>query len=448
MPTTDVKTIGTGGDYTTIQAWEDACPANLTAVDKIWQGQLKNQHFTGSGPMVTFSGVTTDATRYIELTTEAGASFSDNVNVLTNALRWDSANGAAITSTGNYSANAAIMNNNQTNVRLTGLQVRCTGLSMPVDCGPTYSGGSIVMDRCIIEGKGTTADGVIGITSGNSPLKNSVFVQRSTGSPLSIGAAKGALYNCLLVATGTAPAHALRAAYGSRTLKNCGIFGATAMSTGSTTTTFTACYTDIASPPAGCTTTAYSTSTGAKFTSITDGTHDFRPQSGSSLIDVVTADTTNAPTDIKGYTRPTAAGAADVGPWEVPTANASELTGTIALSDVIAAGTLATMASSMTGAITLADSIAAGSLGVQAGVITTPVVKNWSGIAQVAVNIPKILIVRVSDMAAVASFTNQATNGSGQLVISDPSIVPGTMYLVVTCNADGTAFGCEPLSAV
>jgi len=314
MATTTVKTIGSGGDYTTIQAWEDACPADLTATDEIWQGQLKNQHFTGSGPMVTFSGVTTDSTRYIELTTEAGASFSDNASVLTNALRWDSANGAAITSTGNYAGNAAIMNNNQPNVRLTGLQVRCTGVSMPVDCGPSYSGGSITMDRCIIEGKGTSADGVIGIYSGT--LKNSVFVQRSTGSPLSIGAAKAALYNCLLAATGTAPSHALRAAYGSRTLKNCGIFGASAMSTGSTTTTFTACYTDIGSPPSGCTTTAYATGSGAMFTNITDGTHDFRPQSGSSLLNVVTADTTNAPTDIKGATRPTGANASDVGPWE------------------------------------------------------------------------------------------------------------------------------------
>jgi len=42
MPTTTVKVIGTSGDYTTIQGWEDACPANIVTTDEIWEGQLKN----------------------------------------------------------------------------------------------------------------------------------------------------------------------------------------------------------------------------------------------------------------------------------------------------------------------------------------------------------------------------------------------------------------------
>ena len=38
MPTTTTKTIGSTGDYSTLQAWEDACPANLVTADEIWRG--------------------------------------------------------------------------------------------------------------------------------------------------------------------------------------------------------------------------------------------------------------------------------------------------------------------------------------------------------------------------------------------------------------------------
>jgi hypothetical protein len=95
MPTTVTKIIGTGGDYTTIAAWLAACPANLVTADQIWQGKLKNQTFNEA---VVFSGITTDATRYIELTTDTGASFRDNASVRSNALRYNASNGAAITS--------------------------------------------------------------------------------------------------------------------------------------------------------------------------------------------------------------------------------------------------------------------------------------------------------------------------------------------------------------
>ncbi len=97
MTTTTVKTIGTGGDYTTLQAWEDASPANLVTSDVVWQGQCFNQEFfSSSAGLLNVSGSTTDATRYKELTTYAGASFVDNAGVQTNALRYNASNGAGI----------------------------------------------------------------------------------------------------------------------------------------------------------------------------------------------------------------------------------------------------------------------------------------------------------------------------------------------------------------
>jgi hypothetical protein len=95
MPTTVTSSIGSAGgrDYSTIQAWEDACPANLVTDDKVWKGALYND---SEFAPVTISGMTTDATRYVWLTTAAGQSFRDHANVLTNSIRYDQSKGVAI----------------------------------------------------------------------------------------------------------------------------------------------------------------------------------------------------------------------------------------------------------------------------------------------------------------------------------------------------------------
>ncbi len=67
MPTDVIKTIGQTSspitpDYSTLQAWEDASPANLVTADQRWIGECLDQGtFTGA---LTISGTTVDATRY------------------------------------------------------------------------------------------------------------------------------------------------------------------------------------------------------------------------------------------------------------------------------------------------------------------------------------------------------------------------------------------------
>jgi hypothetical protein len=61
------KIIGTGGDYTTITAWEAALPATLTEPEI---GTMLGQAFTEN---VAFAGVTTSAANYIELRPVSGA---------------------------------------------------------------------------------------------------------------------------------------------------------------------------------------------------------------------------------------------------------------------------------------------------------------------------------------------------------------------------------------
>jgi hypothetical protein len=328
MTTTVVKTIGSTGDYSTIALWFAACPANLVTADQIWQGQLQNQTFSGSGALVTFTGITTDATRYIELTCVAGASFADNANVQTNALRYNTANGAAITGSGNYESNGPIIVNAQNNLRFTKLQIAATGTQgQAIQNGGAFTPGTgVIVDRCILESVSTHADGTI-INGGTGSLaKNCLIINRAASGISAIASVQGSTgnnyYNCTLASPRAVASAAFAGNYGSNTIKNCGFFNATAAKSGSASPTYTTCYTDIASPPSGCTTTAFSTSSGAQFQNITDGTHDFRIKTGSSLIDVGTTDSTNAPTDIAGTSRPSGS-AYDVGAWEYVSAAAT-----------------------------------------------------------------------------------------------------------------------------
>ena len=104
MTTTIVKSIGTaaGRDFTTIQAWADACPANLVTVDQVWEGQLYNDSefvVSSSADAYKIDGKTTDATRFLRLTTGPGQSFTDNAGKLTSPLRYDATKGVGIRST-------------------------------------------------------------------------------------------------------------------------------------------------------------------------------------------------------------------------------------------------------------------------------------------------------------------------------------------------------------
>jgi hypothetical protein len=97
MPTTVTSSIGTSSrDYSTVTAWEAACPANLVTADQIWRGECYND--SEFDEQALLSGITTDSTRYLELTAAAGQSFQDHADVRTNPLRYDQAKGVALKS--------------------------------------------------------------------------------------------------------------------------------------------------------------------------------------------------------------------------------------------------------------------------------------------------------------------------------------------------------------
>jgi hypothetical protein len=321
MPTVITSTIGTGGDYTTLQAWEDACPADLVAVDQIWRGEVlwtnSSSELVVSGTALIVSGVVTDATRYIELTAVAGASFVDNANRLTNALRYNANNGACIRKTGAYTDALNISSN----------YFRLSRLQFAVDDGDSYEikivnpGG--VVENCIFDGGGRVIVNFVGsfttptmrnclIASGSSPafhvvglyapvkLVNVTVVRPSNLGVSGTGVSLGFGEFCIL--------------------KNCAIFGFTnPYERGDTRQTVTNLATDAASIQT--VNTMSGNLTGLTYAnqfeqpSNAGGVKDFRLKAGSALID--TGSNTSADgvtTDIVG----TARGATyDIGAWEI-----------------------------------------------------------------------------------------------------------------------------------
>lgn len=306
MVTVVTKSIGTAGgrDYSTMQAWEDAAPANLVTADQIWRGECYNDSlFTAP---LTISGSTADATRYKELTVAAGHSFVDHVDRLTDALRWDQSKGVAI-QTGDWQWPVLV---DEGHARVSRLQVRSTS---EVGNKPLQAQGNIGhrFEQCIF-----WADFGEAAYLWNSVAENCLFVAGSGRATIVTRGETSSLRSCTLAV----PSNLTPATTGigldypaTGEVRNCVIVGAVDAG-GTTNTTYVNCYTDDATPPPGCTTIAYDTSTGSGFENTTSAAADFRIKGTSALIDVGTA--TGAPgVDIVGTTRPQGAGV-DVGCWE------------------------------------------------------------------------------------------------------------------------------------
>jgi hypothetical protein len=107
------------------------------------------------------------------------------------------------------------------------------------------------------------------------------------------------------------------------------------------------------------------------------------------------------------------------------------------------------------GAVTISASIgSANAAGLSAtvassgsAVLTSPVFKNNTGTVLSGLTVPKVAALRLSDMTVAASWTNQVTDGSGNLTLTG-SITAATAYLLVTSSADGLTVGVSKVTAV
>src|SRR3990167_813674 len=310
--------------YSTIALWEDATDVDLragTGTDEQHDGKLINETFSSAGTVATIAGATPDATHYRRLTCMPGASFRDNANVQTNALRANASNGAFVTS----SANAETLSGGETFFRMEGLQLENTHATGTSARAYRDTAGSPTIDFCIFSVVSTGTTGAISTSTGT--YRNSLIEIRGSGATSALlcgNFATIACTNLTIVAPAdlaAAPAQAITtAANGTVTFKNCGFFGFAALKSGTVNPTYTTCHDDLASPPTGVTQVTYAN----QFENVNAATRDFRLKTGADMIDSGTTDATNAPIDIAGTARPEGA-AYDTGCWELVAAAGTTL---------------------------------------------------------------------------------------------------------------------------
>jgi len=304
--------VVTGGASLGTCILSSSTPLNVGVV---WQGQCENEKFVVIGaPVVTISGSTSSSTAYKEITTVAGASFRDNANIQTNALRWVGTNGCAFSS-----VFADCLVSSEANARGSNIQLNSDDAG---GLGVTSASTDALFDFLIVEGLYAGTDAALGAAYllSNAKLRNSLVIQNASAADHIIGTGTGSpsLYNTTVVACddlATAPTSIFKSgASGTVTVQNGDLFAGDptkAIKAGSATYNFTTCYSDISGTP-GVTQTNYS----GEFENVNDATRDFRLKIGAAGTDTGTTDAANAQFDIAGTERPNGA-AYDVGCWEL-----------------------------------------------------------------------------------------------------------------------------------
>lgn len=307
MPTTVTSSIGTASrDYSTLQAWEDACPANLVTDDKIWRGECYNdsEFLKASGTLLSVAGITCDATRYLELTAATGQSFLDTAWTTTDTTT----SGVRLRVTGSYaklvdvSANAGIY--------LSRLQLYYdttygSNYYTPIYY-QTYTLGGI--NNCFLKTRrpGTYLNFRCDSATAIYVVNCVVLATGTTGSTQAVFAGKwGGIKNCtILHPSDIASAQkGFADAYGRPPADNCAVLG---LAVGWGDTSHTGNYnvtTDSWAPGANSVT---SVTLADQIEDDTSTTPDVRPKSGSALINAGTRDQTYTnDLDIMGNARST-----------------------------------------------------------------------------------------------------------------------------------------------
>lgn len=210
------KTIGTGGDYSTAQAWEDALPATLTEAEV---GQLKNESHSDN---LTISGITTSATYTLTLECVTGGSFRDHANAATNALYPNASYGAIITNSSNYDNCITISSVNYCTIR--NIQILKSGA--PSAGIAAASADNNTIESCLIQSKPTSS--VIRINGASSLIQNCCAINAGTGG-YGIEADSGStpIKNCTVVrpTVNSSASTGIKGTYATPVVTNCAVFG-------------------------------------------------------------------------------------------------------------------------------------------------------------------------------------------------------------------------------
>lgn len=321
MPTATVRSVGTSSrDYSTMATWEAGSPSNLVTADEIWKGEFYNDSEFGGHETnwCTFSGVTTDNTRFFWATTAAGQGFKDDGSASSLPLRYDQSKGVGIRSTGSYPTG---FNCGSAKVLVEGFQCFMDTTSAYYGSGMCFGG---VYRGCIFETRKTSNVG-----EASAQFINSVLCDRGAGINAWIRFSGMQLRNCTVVrpsdlSAGGTGVKAESSSYG--TIKNTAVFG---YNTNFADTIASYSGNNNASNSASVPGTSPQTSLtyANQFENTANSTRDWRVKSGNSLEnngardqgtegDLSTIGTNDK--DILGRTRSTST--PTIGAWEVVSA--------------------------------------------------------------------------------------------------------------------------------
>lgn len=302
MPTTVTSVISTTGSdhstgltvYTSWQAWEDACPASLTAVDQIWRGEGYNDgEFTNSGTnAVNIDGITSDATRYLEMTAAAGQGFADHASADSNAPTYNQSLGVGIRGTGTYSR---ALNGGTVVTRVSRLQLK--GFAGINDGGS--GAGNLIVSQNIINATG--ADAVV--FSNRVLLKNNVCIHEAASGTAVVLRYGADSYGNTIVrpnnvsSTGTG----ITGNDSGCVVKNTAVFGFATASSGTFDTTNSKNNATDQASIVGASGNQVSKTYANQFVD-PGAAKNFHVKSGSDLVNGI-ADATNSPVDLLGRTR-------------------------------------------------------------------------------------------------------------------------------------------------
>ena len=303
--------------YSTLTAWAAGSPSSLLTPDSnngwVWKGELYKE---GSGTNNEWLFTTEvdlrkacDSTRYFLLTAATGQSFVDNVSKLTNALRYNNANGVAFSCTAAITAfiNLTTGGSGTGRLEINNLQYKSTAGAWFVNA----TLGSIKITNCIISSS---------FVRGLVDAINVLFHNTGWGSPNYI--TNRYFRNCTFVGSGSGTAIDTRTQDANITIKNCAVFNYASVvgNTGSVSaanSTYNA--TNLASFGWTGTGNIVSNTYANQFENTGSGTEDFRVKTGANLISAGIRDQTfTNDLDIVGSARSTAAppNGPTIGAWE------------------------------------------------------------------------------------------------------------------------------------
>lgn len=293
--------------YSAPNTWASAAP-DLVSKDWIWCGEIykegagtNNEWVLGSQFVdvpITFNATSNDSCFYI-IRAAQGQSFRDNANKLTNALRYNPANGVAIYLDGAYASFTG-----PSKTEFYNLQLKTRG---------QFS---------------------FFTSTGRDPIFYSCILNSSNGGSINV---RGILYNCLaqkvVIQNGGAYNRFVASTFigngggfgnttgGNITIRNCAVFNYTSFAATADAANSTYNATNLASFGWTGTGNIVSKTFANQFENVGAGTEDFRVKAGSDLFKAGVRDQTyTSDLDIVGTARSTAAppNGPTIGAWEYP----------------------------------------------------------------------------------------------------------------------------------